>query len=149
MNRRCFIGTALAATSLPSLVSANIGAVFSRKEVNLVGALATTILPEGDHPKTGADPVEVIRLLEKFFDETPTSRDRFRRGLRILERKLASGFPAARPADQNARLQLLLKNRLAPDPAFAFDVIRRMALIELFTRQGGRELLATPFRTAP
>lgn len=140
MNRRHFIGTALAATTLPIPVSASIDAAFSKPERKFIGALAETLLP-------GVDADETVRLLHDFLEESSAAR--FQTGLRRLETKLASRFSVLSPKERNIRLQRLLKNQLQEDAAFAFDVIRRVALIELFSRQAGRELLAAPFRTAP
>lgn len=140
MNRRDFIGIAVAATTLPIPVSASNEAIFSKSGDRFIRALAETILP-------GVEADETVRLLHAFLDEPSAAR--FRAGLRRLETKLTSRFSKLSPTARSARLQKLLKNRLPEDAAFALDVMRRVALIELYSRQAGRELLAAPFRTAP
>jgi hypothetical protein len=140
MNRRDFIGIAVAATTLPIPVSASNDATFLKSGDRFVRALAETILP-------GIAADETVRLLQAFLDEPSASR--FQTGLRRLETRLTSRFSAHSQKERSARLQKLLQSRLPEDAAFAYEVVRSVALIELYSRQAGRELLATPFRTAP
>lgn len=140
MNRRDFIGIAAAATLPPISIPASNDAIFSKSGDRFLRVLSETILP-------GVEADETVRLLHAFLDEAVAAR--FQTGLRKLETKLTSRFSALSQKERNARLQKLLKSRLPDDAAFAFDVIRRVALIELYSRQAGRNLLAAPFRTAP
>lgn len=142
MKRRDFIGTALAAATLPVPVSASIDAVFSQPERTFIGALADTILP-------GAGADETVRLVHGFFDEAPAEKPRFQAGLKTLEKGLPARFSALSAKKRNTLLNNLFKNALPKDAAFALDVVRRVALIEFFSRRAGRDLLGAPFRTAP
>jgi hypothetical protein len=140
MNRRDFIGIAAAAILPPISISASHEAIFSKSGDRFLRVLSETILP-------GVEADETVRLLHAFLDEP--SADRFQTGLRRLEIRLTRRFSALSQKERNTHLQKLLKSRLPEDAAFALDVIRRVALIELYSRQAGRELLAVPFRTAP
>lgn len=140
MNRRHFIGTVLATTTLPMTVSASNDAIFSKSGDRFIRALAETILP-------GVETDETVRLLHGLLDEAAAAR--FQTGLRKLEKKLTRRFSTLSATERNARLSTLLKHDLPEDAAFAFDVVRRVATLELFSRRAGRDLLAAPFRTAP
>jgi hypothetical protein len=141
MNRRRFIGGALAATILP-ISSPAIGPFFSKPERDFIESLAEIILP-------GLNLDETTRLLDIFFTDSPAERSRFRAGLHMLKKRLPPVFPALSAEERAARLHKVLKTRLAGNAAFAYDAIRRVALLELFSRQAGRDFLATPFRTSP
>ncbi len=140
MNRRDFIGITLAATLPPISISASNDAIVSKSDDRFIQGLAETILP-------GVEADETVRLLHAFLDEPSAAR--FQTGLHRLETKLTRRFSTLSQKERSTRFQKLLKNRLHDDAAFALNVIRRVALIELYSRQAGRNLLAAPFRTAP